>query len=79
MICVILHKVFFEQDQFSEDAENLAMIMHEALFLLEFFQTKQQFKNQHKTFYDFYFSKSLASSHGGEIGGFIQTSSCFFS
>ena len=48
-------KVFqFEEDPFSKGAQGRALIMHEALSLRKFFQTKHQVNNRNINFYDLY-------------------------
>ena len=41
---------------FCKDAQCLAFIMHEAILLTKFLQTKQQIRSMNKTFYDLYYT-----------------------
>ena len=44
----------FEEDHFSKGAQGRALLMHEALSLRKFFQTKHQVKNRNINYYDLY-------------------------
>ena len=41
----------FEEDTFNKNAQKIAQIMHEALFLVKFHQPKAQIENEKKSFF----------------------------
>ena len=68
---------FFEEDPFSKNAQSIAMVMHKALILMKFFQTKPQIKKLIPNKFDLFYTLILNLSDGAENWGFMKIISNF--
>ena len=46
----------FNEEPFAKDAQGISKIYHEVLLLMNFLQTKPQFKNMKNNYYDLYYT-----------------------